>query len=133
MRRSEAKKLRRIIEQAMDAAVEDAAALEAVVLFPQWDQDASYEAGMRVRFAGVLYRCLQAHRAQADWTPGAAGSLWARVLVPDGDEIPDWVQPDSTNPYEKGARVRHQGRLWVSVAEHNVWEPGVYGWEEIGS
>jgi len=25
--------------------------------------------------------------------------------------------------------VRHNGSIWVSLTDYNVWEPGVYGWE----
>ena len=38
-------------------------------------------------------------------------------------------QPDSTNPYSKGDKVTHNGKMWVSTIDNNVWEPGVYGWE----
>ena len=41
-----------------------------------------------------------------------------------------WEQPESTNPYMKGDKVTHAGRTWVSTIDNNVWEPGVYGWEE---
>ena len=23
------------------------------------------------------------------------------------------------------------GKTWVSLADNNVWEPGVYGWTEV--
>lgn len=131
MRWSEAWKLRGIIEQAMDGGVDDAAALEAVTLFPAWDSAASYEAGRRVRYEGVLYRCLQSHTAQADWTPTDTPSLWAKVLIPDENTIPEWEQPDSTNPYMRGDKVTHHGTTWVSGVDNNVWEPGVYGWTEM--
>ena len=60
-----------------------------------------------------------------------APSLWARVLIDDPNSAPAWIQPDSTNPYAKGDRVMHRGRVWVSLVADNVWEPGVYGWEEV--
>ena len=69
------------------------------------------------------------HLAQPGWNPTDAPSLWARVLIEDPDTLPEWVQPDSTNGYGKGDRVRHLGKIWVSVISENVWEPGVYGWE----
>lgn len=40
-------------------------------------------------------------------------------------------QPESTNPYSKGDKVTHNGKTWRSTIAGNVWEPGVYGWEEI--
>lgn len=89
-----------------------------------------YSTGDRVRFDGSLYRCLAAHTAQAGWTPEAAPSLWAKVLIPDPEAIPEWEQPDSTNAYMMGDKVAHNGKTWTSTTDNNVWEPGVYGWEE---
>ena len=65
--------------------------------------------------------------------------VWAAVLmrdrisslIPDPDVIPEWEQPDSTNPYSKGDKVTHNGKTWVSDVDNNVWEPGVYGWSEV--
>lgn len=124
-----ARALRPLIEAAA-ASLPDEAALKGVELFPAWREATAYTAGQRVRHGGILYDCLQAHTSQADWTPDTAVSLWARVLIPDPGEIPEWVQPDSTNPYHKGDRVRHNGSVWTSDIDGNVWEPGVYGWTE---
>ena len=129
MRASKAKRLRALIEALADF-LEDGEALEGVELFRKWDSAGRYTAGQRVRYEGILYRCLQDHRAQAGWTPTAAPSLWARVLIEDPGIVPDWVQPDSTNGYMMGDKVRHHEKIWVSVLDNNTWEPGIYGWEE---
>ena len=55
------------------------------------------------------------------------------MLIPDPEVIPEWVQPDSTNPYMAGDKVMHNGKTWVSDIDGNVWEPGVYGWSEVTS
>ncbi len=123
-------KLRAIIEQAAQS-LEPADALEGKELFPEWQTDTSYAKDYKVRRSGILYACLQAHTSQAGWAPELAPSLWAKVLIPDPEVIPDWEQPDSTNPYAKGAKVRHNGKIWVSDIDGNVWEPGVYGWTEV--
>lgn len=127
-----AKKLRPLIEKAA-AGLADEDALEAVQLFPMWDSASAYEAGQRVRYGDALYTCLTAHTAQDDWTPTAAPSLWAKVLIPDPDVIPDWEQPDSTNPYMTGDKVRFEGKVYESLIDNNVWSPSAYpaGWKEV--
>lgn len=62
--------------------------------------------------------------------PNVASSLFAKVLIPDENVIPAWEQPDSTNPYMIGDKVMHNNKYWISIMDANVWEPGVYGWEE---
>ena len=122
--------LRETIESLAET-LDDTAALENVELFPQWEADGSYKTGDRVRFAGILYVCLQSHNAQQSWNPADAASLWARVLIPDPETIPEWVQPESTNAYKMGDKVSHNDKIWVSTVDNNVWEPGVYGWDEV--
>ena len=124
-----ARKLRAIIEKAA-TSLADEDALEAVELFPAWDNAKTYEVGNRVRYDGVLYSCVTDHTAQADWTPVASPSLWAKVLVSDDGTILPWEQPDSTNPYKAGDVVTHNDKTWESTVDNNVWEPGVYGWTE---
>lgn len=112
-------------------AATDETALAVPVLYPAWRPGMDYKAGKRVRHDGTLYRVLQDHTSQTDWTPEAAPSLFAKVLIPDPEVIPEWEQPDSTNPYAKGDKVTHNGKTWISDIDGNVWEPGVYGWNEV--
>lgn len=130
MRKSEAIRLRRHIETAVQS-IPDSEALEAVTLYPAWSAGQAYTAGFKVRRGGKLLRCLQAHTSQTGWEPNNAPSLWATVLIPDENVIPEWEQPDSTNPYMTGDTVTHNGKTWASNIDNNVWEPGVYGWTEM--
>lgn len=123
-------KLRPLIEKA-SIALDDSDALEAIQLFPHWNNNMKYEVGDRVRFQNILYKCLQNHMAQEAWTPTAAPSLWAKVLIPSPDVIPEWEQPGSTNPYQIGDRVTYNGKTWESTIANNIWAPDVYGWIEI--
>ena len=130
MRKSEALKIRANIESGVQS-LPDESALETVNLYPIWRTGTAYAVGYRVRYNGVLYRCITAHESQETWTPDVSPSLWARVLVED-DKILPWEQPDSTNAYSKGDKVTHKGKVWISCVDNNIWEPGVYGWAEVG-
>ena len=117
-------------------ALPDALALEAKAIYPAWDGNGvKYAKDYKVLYNDVLYKCLTEHTSQADWAPDAAPSLWAKVLIPNPEVIPDWEQPLSTNPYMKGDKVRHKGKIWESLVDNNVWEPGVVGtegqWKEV--
>lgn len=126
-----ARRLRPHIEAAAQSLT-DEDAVDAVELYPAWSgEGVGYTAGVRLRYEGVLYSVLQAHTSQPDWTPDAAVSLFARVLIPDPEAIPEWAQPSSTNPYMRGDKVAHNGKTWQSDIDNNVWEPGVYGWSEV--
>lgn len=117
-------------KQAMQIT-DDTEALEVQYLYPEWKSGRDYAAGYRVNRNNILYKCLQDHTSQDSWVPDAAPSLWAKVLIPDPAIIPEWEQPDSTNPYMTGDKVTHNGKTWESIVDNNVWEPGVYGWIEV--
>lgn len=136
MKRSElemkVKDFRTRIEEASQT-LPDEKAQTNIALYPHWKDDAHYDVNYRVRYNDVVYKCLQSHDAQSTWTPTDASSLWAKVLVPSPEVIPDWEQPDSTNPYMTGDRVRFNGRVYESTIDNNIWSPDAYpqGWKEI--
>ena len=128
MKLARAMELRRVIEEAMSKE-EDAVVLENPDLLPTWKAEVAYTTGKKLQHGGIVWKVLQDHISQEGWEPGVAPSLFAEVLIPDPTVIPEWKQPDSTNPYMAGDKVTHNGSTWVSNIDNNVWEPGVYGWE----
>jgi len=128
--KAKARALRHLIEKAAKS-LPDAEAYEGAELFPRWTQTAVYTAGDRVCYESTLYKCLQDHTAQEDWTPDTAVSLWVRVDDPS-IEYPDWIQPTgATDAYRVGAKVSHLERHWISTIDYNTYEPSVYGWDEV--
>lgn len=106
-------------------------AAEHAELFAEWAYPINYKTGQIRRYKGTLYKCVQNHTSQADWTPDTASSLWSKTSDP-AEEWPEWSQPvGAHDAYPKGAKVSHNSKHWISTAENNVWEPGVYGWEEV--
>ena len=93
--------------------------------FPAWSgNEVGYTKDQRIQYGGKLYKVLQAHTSQSDWTPDKAASLFAAILPgQSGTEAGAWVQPGSTNPYMKGNKVTHGGYVWTSLIDNNVWEP----------
>ena len=134
------KKLSAIAKQAQinSSGNTDEQALKVQSLYPEWSDiktGTTLKAGERVNYNGQLYKVLQEHQKQALWHPIDAPSLFAPVLIPDPNVIPEWQQPDSTNPYMKGDKVTYRGSTWESLVDSNVWEPGAVGtetlWKEV--
>ena len=112
--REQAEKFREIITaHAEDFSDEEA--VQAPHLFPGWNGGGTtYAVGDRIQYGGKPYKCLQEHTSQVTWTPEDAPSLWALILIPDPEVIPDWVQPDSTNAYMTGDKVA------CDICEHGI-------------
>ena len=128
MTRAKAKQLRQLIEQ-LAVTLDDETALTGVELFPMWAIGRAYAAGDRVQHGGILYKCVQAHTSQADWTPDATQALWVVVSI---EEFPEWVQPTGAHDaYNIGDKVSYNGQRYICTTDANVYAPGVYGWDLI--
>ena len=125
--REHARKLRQLIVQA-SISLSDEDALEGIELYPLWKTDTAYAIGDRIRYEDVLYKCVQSHTSQSDWTPNLTPALWTEVSI---DEYPEWKQPTGAqDAYNKGDKVSHNGKHWISDVDANVWEPPTL-WSEI--
>ena len=134
MKRSELFKIREMIEKA-SASLPDADAIEASELFPAWAVGVDYSVGERVQYDGKLYKVVQAHNSQADWTPPTVPALFTEVAKPG--EIPVWKQPTGAqDAYNKGDKVWYPDvntTVYESVIDSNVWSPNDYpqGWKVV--
>ena len=127
--RSKALLLRAMIEKAA-VSLPDEDALEAVELFPAWKTDTFYPLHIRARYDGTLYKCVQGHTSQADWTPDKTPALWTEVAEPG--EIPVWKQPTGAqDAYMIGDKVHYPTKddpVYVCTMDYNTYPPDVYGW-----
>ena len=118
---------------AESGSIDAITAAEHAELFAEWTYPVAYKAGQIRRYGvdGTLYKCLLDHTSQADWTPDKSVSLWVAVSDP-AEEWPAWSQPvGAHDAYGKGDQVSHKDRHWRSTVAANVWEPGVYGWDDV--
>jgi hypothetical protein len=113
---------------AVTATLTDEQGLELITLFEPWALKA-YAVGDRVRHGDKLYKCVQAHTAQDNWTPDATPALWTPISV---EEYPLWVQPTGAHDaYMIGDKVTFEGKRYISVIDNNTWSPTAYpqGWK----
>lgn len=98
---------------------------------PLWKPDLNVTADEVYYHEGNLYEVIQPHTTQADWPPNIVPALFKRYHEPSDDPWP-WMQPTGAHDsYPAGARVLHNGAVWVSAIDANVWEPGSVGAENL--
>lgn len=127
-----ARKLKPYIHKAA-VSLNDADALEAVELFPVWKPGTEYKVNERIRYRDKLYRVVQAHTSQEDWTPDVTPALYTEVAEPG--TIPVWKQPTGAqDAYMKGDKVHYPEKddpVYQSTMDYNTYAPNVYGWELV--
>ena len=111
----------------------DEDALAVAALYPTWLEKLgmSVSVGDRLWYDGKLYKVVQSHTVQSDWTPDNAASLYTEVSI---EEFPEWKQPTGAqDAYNTGDRVSYNGKHWESLIDGNTWAPDAYpaGWKEI--
>ena len=114
---------------------DDEEALKVKHLYKKFNKQIGKElkVGEYIQHEGVLYKVLAAHTCAEHWQPADAPSLFAKVLISLEGEVLDWVQPDSTNAYMKGDKVRFEEKVYESTIDNNVWSPSANpaGWKEV--
>lgn len=133
-----AQQMNRFMQMSVQSAnLEDNKAMEIADLYPEWQDKKAYPENEVVKY-GVnadgetqLYRVIQAHTSQADWTPETTPSMFKAIGFTDSG-VAIWTQPlGASDAYMKGDIVSFENQLWESTVDNNVWQPGVYGWEEV--
>lgn len=111
--------------QAVDLPDEQAADVPA--LFPTWESKIgqAVAAGERLFYDGRLWKVLQAHTVQAEWTPDVVPALFTEVVV-QGDDEPEIGTLDNPIPYngnmelEEGKYYSQEGVTYLCTRSTGV-------------
>lgn len=113
-------------------------ALEIPYVYDSWSSGRAYKIGDYLTY-GVnsvgdpqLYKVVQAHTSQSDWTPDLTAALYTPLGL-NNSGYPIWSQPTGAqDAYSKGDIVDYNGTLYKSLIDGNVWSPDLYpaGWEQ---
>ena len=112
------------VKLAEEGTLDEITAMEHTEIFAPWEPNVPYQIGNLRAYEEKLYKCLQAHTSQEDWTPPATPALWKEVGNP-ADEWPQWSQPiGAADAYMKDDKVTYEGKHYISTIDNNVWVPG---------
>ena len=68
---------------------DDQTALTGMELYPVWAVGIAVAKDSRYQYNGKLYKVIQAHTTQADWTPDITPNLWTVIDVTHAGTIDD--------------------------------------------
>lgn len=117
----------------LEIEMDEETMLELIEIFPMWSSNSvGYLVGDRVRFDDKLYRVIQSHTSQADWTPAVTPSLFVEIVPPS--VVPVWKQPTGGHDaYNVGDKVTFEGSVYESLIAANTYSPTAYpaGWKKL--
>lgn len=126
--------------QMFAASLTDEKAMEVATVFDKWEAGKVYSVGEFVTYGEnsvgdpQLYKVVQAHTSQTEWTPDIAASLFTAIGL-DENGYPVWSQPTGAHDaYNTGDIVDYNGTLYRSLVDGNTYSPESYpaGWTVIG-
>ena len=125
--------------QMFAATLNEEQAMEIAYVYDSWTIGKAYTVGDYFIYGEnsvgdpQLYKVVQAHTSQADWTPDATPSLYDAIGLDDSG-YPVWSQPTGAHDaYNKGDIVDYNGSLYESLIDGNTFSPDAYpaGWKKL--
>ena len=122
--------------QMFAASLDDERAMEVATIYDPWAAGKVYTVGDFVTYGEnsvgdpQLYKVVQAHTSQGDWTPDATPALFVAIGLDDAG-YPVWSQPTGAHDaYNAGDVVDYNGTLYQSLIDGNTYSPEAYpaGW-----
>lgn len=92
---------------------DDKTALTGRELYPTWVDGISVEVGDRYQYKDKLYKVIQAHTTQADWTPDTTPALWTVIDVEHAGTLEDPIPASSGMEYTKGLYYIEDGVIYL--------------------
>ena len=125
--------------QMFAASLTEEQAMEVATMYDAWQEGKSYTTGEYLTYGlnsvgdPQLYKTVQEHTSQADWTPDKTPSLYTAIGLNDAG-YPVWSQPTGAHDaYNTGDIVDYNGTLYESTMDGNVYSPIAYpaGWKVV--
>lgn len=124
--------------QMFATSLNDEKALEIATIYDPWKSGKAYAVGEFLTYGEnatgdpQLYKVVQTHTSQENWTPDEVASLYEPIGL-NNEGYPVWSKPSGAHDaYNEGDIVDYNGTLYKSLINGNVYSPEEYpvGWEQ---
>ena len=93
--------------------LEDKKALQYMDMYPLWSEGISVKVNERYQYNGRLYKVVQAHTTQADWTPDITPALWTVIDIEHSGTLEDPIPAVASMEYVKGKYYVEDGVIYL--------------------
>ena len=91
----------------------DNQALKYTAMYPLWLTGIAVTEGQRYQYSDRLYKVIQAHTTQADWTPDITPAMWTVIDVDHTGTITDPIPAVVNMEYTKGLYYIEDGIIYL--------------------
>ena len=91
----------------------DNKALKFMTMYPHWTTDLAVKLDERYQYNGRLYKVVQAHSTQSDWTPDITPALWTVIDVEHAGTLEDPIPAVASMEYVKGKYYIENGTIYL--------------------
>ena len=116
--------------QMFAASLDDEKAMEVATIYDKWAVGKAYSVGEFLIYGKnsvgdpQLYKVVQAHTSQSDWTPDVTASMYVAIGLNEAG-YPVWSQPSGAHDaYNTEDIVDYNGVLYESQINGNTYVPG---------
>ena len=99
--------------RAMTRTADDQTALTGMELYPSWKENIAVSVGERYQYNGRLYKVVQAHSTQSDWTPDITPALWTVIDIEHSGTLEDPIPAVASMEYIKGKYYIENGTIYL--------------------
>lgn len=92
---------------------DDENAVKVIDFYPAWKESIAVAVGERYQYKGRLYKVVQAHTTQADWTPDITPALWTVIDVEHTGTLEDPIPAVASMEYVKGKYYIENGTIYL--------------------
>ena len=95
------------------STLSDGKAVQYTEMYPYWKSGIAVKVGERYQYNGRLYKVIQAHTTQSDWTPDITPSLWVVIDVEHSGTLEDPIPAVASMEYIKGKYYIENGTIYL--------------------
>ena len=112
----EARKMRPVLQKGAQS-LSDEEALEVKGIYDEWKAGVDVKVHEKKLYKGRLYRCVQAHTTQADWTPDVSPSHWEGIDETHAGTINDPIPYEGNMALEAGKYYEQGGVVYLCIRD----------------
>lgn len=106
-----------LAQKVQEIEVDDATALRMMSFYPEWEPGKAYDVGHKLTRGGKLYKVLQAHTAQAGWSPENVPAMFTEICETHDGSVEDPIPYSGNMALEQGKYYLQDDEIYLCTRD----------------